>query len=115
MSNTMPQNATSDDGLSPTQELALAALLAGKTVTAAAQQAGVDRSTVYRWLRNPYQPGFRLALERGRWELRQAVQARLLTLADKAADCLEVTLAQGDGKAALALLKGLGLLNGPGG
>ena len=55
------------------------------------------------------------ALERGRWELRQAVQARLLTLADKAADCLEVTLAQGDGKAALALLKGLGLLNGPGG
>jgi hypothetical protein len=49
MSDTLPQNATPDDGLTPAQHLALGALLAGKTVTAAAQEAGVDRSTVYRW------------------------------------------------------------------
>jgi hypothetical protein len=113
MSNTLPQPATPGDNLSSAQVKALAALLAGKTVTAAAQEAEVDRTTIYRWLRDPDRPGFRRALERGRWELRQAVQARLLSLAGKAADCLEGTLAQGDSKAALALLKGLGFLQGP--
>jgi len=112
MSNTSPQNATPGDDLSPTQQKVLAALLAGKTVTAAAKAGKVDRTTVYRWLRDPYRPSFRLALERGRQELRQAMAARLLALTSKAADCLEGALAQGDGKAALALLKGLGFLDG---
>jgi DNA-binding phage protein len=112
MSDTMPQNATFGEGLSPAQEKAVAALLAGQTVTAAAKAAEVDRTTVYRWLRDPYDPTFRVSLDRGRRELRQAMEARLLTLASKAADCLEGVLEEGDGKAALALLKGLGLLHG---
>ena len=72
----------------------------------------MDRTTVHRWLRDPDRPGFRIALERGRRELRQTAKARLLALAGKAADCLEGALALGDSKAALALLKGLGLLQG---
>jgi hypothetical protein len=113
VSNTIPQNTTSSEGLSPTQEKALAALLAGQTVTAAAKAADVDRTTVYRWLRHPDSHRFQDAFQRGRRELRQATEARLLALASKATDCLEIALSQGDGKAALALLKGLGLLPGP--
>jgi len=112
MSDTVPQNATSGEGLSLAQEKAVAVLLAGQTVTAAAKAAEVDRTTIYRWLRDPYDSAFRVALDRGRRELRQAMEARLLALASKAADCLEEVLAEGDGKAALALLKGLGLLGG---
>lgn len=112
MSHTLPQNATLGEGLSPTQEKALVALLAGQTVTAAAKAAEVDRTTIYRWLHDSYRPDFRLALQRGRQELRQAAEARLMAMADKAADCLEGALTLGDAKAALALLKGLGLLQG---
>jgi DNA-binding phage protein len=112
MSHTLLHNATFGEDLSPAQQQALAALLAGRTVTAAATAAGVNRTTVYRWLRDPDRPGFRRALERGRRELRQAMEARLLALASKAADCLEGALTDGDGKAALALLKGLGFLSG---
>jgi hypothetical protein len=54
----LPRKATPGDGLSAAQETALAALLAGQTVTAT-QAAGVDKTTVYRWLRDPYCPGIR--------------------------------------------------------
>jgi DNA-binding phage protein len=110
MSDTLPQTATPDNNLSPKQHLVLAAMLSGQTITAAAQAAEVNRTTVYRWLRDPYRPEFWLALERGQHELRMAMEARLLGLANQAANCLEGALADGDGKAALALLKGLGLL-----
>jgi hypothetical protein len=113
MSHTSPQNATSEENLTPAQEKALAALLAGQTVTAAAKAANVDRTTVYRWLRHPDDRAFYIALERGRRELRFAMRARLLALLPMAADCLETALALGDGKTALALMKGLGFLPGP--
>lgn len=114
MSHTLPQNATPGDDLLPAQQKALAALLAGQTITAAAKAAGVDRTTVHRWLRDRYKPAFPDALERGRRELRQATEARLLAMASKATDCLEEAMEEGDGKAAaLALLKGLGFLPGP--
>ena len=113
MSHTPPQNTPPDDGLSPAQQNALLALLAGQTVTAAAKAAGVDRTTVHRWLRHSKHRAFRAALEEGRRELRRAMSARLLALLPKAADCLDAALAEGDSKAALALLKGLGFLPGP--
>jgi hypothetical protein len=84
--------------------------LGGKTITAAAKAAKVDRTTIYRWLRDPCDPSFRNALEQGRLELQAAVKTRLMRLANKATDCLEDAVKAGDSKAALALLKGLGLL-----
>ena len=107
----MQRNATpSADALTPNQDKALAALLAGKSVTDAAAAAEVDRTTVHRWLKDDF--GFRAAFNRERHRLREAMQSRLMTLAEKAMECVERSIADGDGKAALALLKGLGLLPG---
>ena len=108
--NTMQRNATPDELLSPAQQKALTALLAGKSVTDAAAAAEVDRTTVHRWLKETY--AFQAALNRGRRDLQEAMQARLLVLADKGADAVERSIAEGDGKTAIALLKGLGLLSG---
>src|SRR5215510_13573473 len=107
----MQRNATpATDSLTPTQEKALAALLAGKTVTAAATAAEVDRTTVHRWLKDDFT--FRAALNRGQRDLREAMQARVMGLAEKASLFVERAITEGDGKTALALLKGFGLLSG---
>lgn len=42
-----PHNAT---GLSPTQLAAIAALVGGASVTDAAGRAGIDRTTLHRWM-----------------------------------------------------------------
>ena len=109
----MPRNAThmqGDEGLSPTQVKALDALLSGGTVSDAARTAGVDRSTVHRWLRDDY--GFQAAHNQGRQDLLDAVQNRLLLALSAAGHTLTRAIAQGDVKASLALLKGLGFLQG---
>jgi hypothetical protein len=111
----MPRNATptilvAPPELSPSQITALAALLAGSAITVAAEQAAVSRETVHRWLREPV---FAAAYNRQRRDLWEATETRLLRLADRATTVVERALDQdGDVKAALALLKGLGLLAG---
>jgi hypothetical protein len=105
--NESPQNATLEP-LTPAQETAIAALLAGRTVTNAAEAAGVDRATVHRWLREHF--GFQAAVNAGRRELREGVHTRLERLAEKAAGCVEKAIDGGDVKAALEILKGLQVL-----
>jgi len=92
------------------QEAALAALLGGQTITAAAAVAGVARSTVHRWLRED--DSFAAAYNARRAELRDAAHARLLGLTDKALLALERALDEGDVRAAALVLRGLGLLSG---
>jgi hypothetical protein len=99
--NEMPQDAT----LSPTQTAALAELLAGRTVTDAAKAVGVGRETLHRWLKSDYV--FRAQWNQSRRELLTALQHRLLSLAEKAAECIARAIDQGDAKAALALLRAL--------
>lgn len=64
----------SRDNLTPNQVSALAALLAGRSVRAAAKAAGVDPATVHRWLNDP---SFRAAQQAGRRELAQQSLAQL--------------------------------------
>lgn len=104
----MQQNATPE--LTAAQENSLAALLAGKSITDAAQAANVDRTTVHRWLKDDHV--FRAALNRRRRDLREQLQSRLMNLADKALDAVEKAISETDSKAALTLLRGLGLLSG---
>ena len=106
--NELPQNATLEP-LTPAQETAVAALLAGKTITDAAADAGVNRATLHRWLRENF--GFTAAVNAGRRELREGVQIRLERLAEKAAGCVEKAIDSGDVKAALEILKGLQVLS----
>jgi hypothetical protein len=105
----MPRNAT-PAALTPAQESALAALLSGASVTAAAGVAQVDRTTVHRWLREPV---FQAAYNAGRADLLEATTGRLLALADRATALVESAIDDvGDVKVALAVLKGLGVLSG---
>lgn len=101
----MQQNATEIE-LTEAQEIALAALIAGKTDTDAAKEADVDRTTLYRWRKTV---NFRAAYNRARREMREAVQARLLALAAKAIDSVEAAIPN-DGKLALQLLRDIGIL-----
>jgi hypothetical protein len=105
--NGKSQNATLES-LSPAQITAVGALLAGKSVTDAATDAGVDRGTIYRWLRDDF--GFQAELNRGRQDLYRETYARLERLAAKAAECLEKAVDNGDAKVALEVAKGMGLL-----
>lgn len=99
----MQQNATLEPPLlAAQQEAAIAALLAGKSVTAAAKAAEVDRSTVHRWLKDDFL--FQTSLSRGRQELRDGLQGRLLAMAEQAMDTVEKRIKGGDPCTALAIV-----------
>jgi hypothetical protein len=98
------------DTLEPGQEIALAALLAGKPLGEAAAAASCHRSTLWRWLQAD--PAFMARYNRGRLELIDQARAELLTLAAKAVAVLRETLEAGDPsmrfKAAVRTLELLG-------
>jgi hypothetical protein len=104
-----PGPIDSEDGLTTPQLAALTALLAGRSVTAAAAQAAVSRSTLHRWLRNDW--AFQAAYNRSKRELLETAQARLLELADAAITTVQDAISNGNSRAALAVLRGLGLLS----
>ena len=107
----MIQNETTDAvDLSPAQERAAEALVAGSTITAAAEAAGVTRQTVHRWLRESFP--FQAYLNAARRDLREEVENRLQALATEAIDAVSHAVREGDARAGLALLRGLGLLDG---
>lgn len=72
--------------LKPNQIEAITALLENETVKEAAALAGVCRTTVYRWLRDP---DFQQALRAGEGAILDKVSRRLILLADKAVTALE--------------------------
>lgn len=104
------EGADNERGLEAKQVVALESLLRGATATEAARVAGVDRRTIFRWLRTDFQ--FQAAVNRGRRELREAAMMRLERLTDSAVTALERALGQGDSRLALVVLRGLGFLNG---
>lgn len=82
----MNENAT-ENGLTPKQRKALEAFAMGKSPAAAAQEAGVNRTTVYRWQRDPvFVAELRRlgteALERTARRLTAMSEAAVLTLLD---------------------------------
>lgn len=105
--NETPRNAT-PDRLTPAQELAVAGLLAGKTITDAAADAQVDRATVHRWLRTD--AAFIARLNAERLDLRRAAYGRLEKLAEAAVGCLERAVVSGDAKIALEIVRDMGIL-----
>lgn len=107
------QHDATDDTTAPSlnskQERAIDVLLVGETTSQVAQTVGVDRSTIHRWLS---QAEFAASLNRRRLALREAYQFRLQRLQERAIETLEGEIEQGNGRMALAVLKGTGLLSG---
>jgi transposase-like protein len=101
------QNAT--DSLTPQQALAVELLLKGATVTATAQQIGVGRETVHRWLRKEWT--FVAALNAAKKELRDAAASRLFAAVEKASENIAHAVESGDLRVSLILLRGVGALN----
>jgi transposase-like protein len=105
------QNPTDPDiskwELSPQQETAVDLLSVGKSITEVAKEVGVSRQTISQW-RNGH-AGFQAAFNQRRHELWEAVSERLRTLLPAALDVVERAIANGDLKAALSVLKAVGL------
>ena len=95
-------------GCTKRQITALAALAAGDGVRDAAKSSGVGRTTVYKWLRED--ANFRAAFNAWKEELIESGRARLLKGSDAAIRTLLKAIAAGDARAAVALLKGTGML-----
>lgn len=95
--------------LKPRQFTALQALLHGETVTDAAEAAGVDRSTVHRWKKEPV---FRAAFNRLRYATQKRIKDRLMHVAEHAAETALDAVQDGDAGTAIQVLKGTGMLDG---
>jgi len=95
------------DGLTPAQDIAVAALVAGHRVTQAAERACVSRRTVHRWLESD--PAFQAALRRQQAEIVTAARAELMALAQGALAGLTDSLDR-DLKLAVTFLKCTGVL-----
>ena len=113
MSRNGAPRATNSEGLPQNQITALEALSAGATATEAAVRAGVNRTTVYRWLRED--PVFVAKLNRSRLEQRQSIQAEIRGLAREALATLRSLLNDTNTPAAVRLKTALSVLEGVGG
>lgn len=87
--------------LTPKQEMAIHALLMGKSITETAAAIRAGRNTVSGWVNNHY--GFRQTLERERLSLGVQVRDRLLGLSLKAVEVVETHLNKEDADPAIAL------------
>jgi uncharacterized protein YdbL (DUF1318 family) len=99
--------------LTSQQSLVIMARVQGATVTEATQQANIDRTTYYLWLKNP---NFEAELNRAKKDLTDARRAKLQDLAETATSTLKELLTGTDVpanirlKAAITVLGSLGTL-----
>jgi hypothetical protein len=78
----MPRNATLPSGPTTNQLMAIQALARGQTVTQSATAAGVDRTTVHRWLRDD--PEFIAELNLTHLETADGIRGEIRALASDA-------------------------------
>ena len=93
--------------VTPSQEVAIDALLSGATHAEAAQAAGVHRVTVTRWVN--HHPGFQASLNGRLGELRDRAQHRLRSTLLSALGNISAHVEAGDYGASLAIIKVVGL------
>lgn len=103
-------DAAPEAPLKTRQLKALELIAIGMPIARAAHAAGVDRRTIYRWMKED--DDFITALADWRRRTRQIGQDRLLRLSRRALEVLETALLDGNLHASLTVLKGVGLLDG---
>jgi hypothetical protein len=97
--------------LTATQERALRELAAGQNISGAARLAGVDRRTVYRWMRAD--PNFASAYNAWKNEIVASGRARVLALTDLAIDTVKSAMLQGNARVAVQVAKATGAMQTP--
>ena len=111
MKQSTRQNST-ESTLTPKQIEVIEALASGASVTDAARGAGVDRSTVYLWMRNG--GNFEAELNLARRECADTMRARLRELAEDAVKAVRELMTDTDVSAAVRLRAALSVLQGLG-
>jgi terminase small subunit-like protein len=106
--NTAPRVQGTEIVLAKEQQVVLEGLVVGKPLKELSEAAGVARSTIYRWMK--HDAAFRAAYNQWHEQMLESGRSRLLMMVDTAADSLQKALEAGDSKAALELLRGMGVL-----
>jgi hypothetical protein len=105
---TVPKKSRKVPAPTPAQERAIAALVAGKTATEAAAEAGVDRRTLYRWSRDD--TVFITSLNLARVDLAAAVRDKLAALGAAAVEVVREVMQSQDTPARVRLAAALAVL-----
>ena len=98
-----------ENRLTPRQQQAVELLALGESKTKVASEVGVSRQQIHKWTQNVY---FRSAFSKRHADLWQENKERLRGLAGKAVAVIESELESGNLKAAVELLKIVGLSGG---
>jgi hypothetical protein len=111
----MQQNATEAEAssLTPNQLKAIEALMRGASISGAAAAAGVDRTTVHRWLRDDVE--FLAAYNAARRDLADGIQGELRGLAGDAVRTIRKVMRSPKSPAAVRLKAALTVLETMGG
>ena len=110
--NSVPQNATPESTPTPAQLRAIAVLAAGGTRSEAAEAAGADRSTLYRWLRSD--AVFVAELNRARQDQADALRQERRELAAEALKTIKHLVTSVEVPAAVRLRAALAALDAGG-
>ncbi len=97
--------------LPPPQRAAIEMLTSGHSMIESATAAGVNRTTLYRWLKND--PNFKAAYNAWQHDALATARGKVLALTDAAVDAVRRALTKGDAKTALVILKSTGILDRP--
>jgi hypothetical protein len=101
----------SETKLSPAQAQVIAALAQGRSVTAAALEAGIHRTTVHHWFR--HEPAFKLAVQHATAEYAATLNDGMRDLAVLALETLRNLLADPETPPAVRLKAALAVLERP--
>jgi AcrR family transcriptional regulator len=101
----------SNANLSPAQAQVIAALAQGRTVTDAARDAGIHRTTIHHWFRN--EPLFKTAFQEAQREYSETMHDGMRELATRAVETLRNLLDNPDTPPAVRLRTALAILDRP--
>ena len=111
--NKTQQKSTHSAELSQSQITAIAAITAGSTLTDAASRAGIDRSTIYLWLKQD--ADFVAELNRAKLEQLQVVKDELRALAVESTRTLRELLTASETPPAIRLRAAVAVIQAVGG
>src|ERR1700716_15492 len=109
--NSSEFDTISDKSLSPAQAQVIAALAQGRTITDAARDAGIHRTTIHHWFRT--EPVFKAAFEAAQREYVETLQDGMRDLAARAVETLRNLLDDPNTPPAVRLRTALAILQRP--